>query len=340
MSFLENIIFLIGKINLDSNTFDEELTQKMKLMNVVVLLTAPVILIAIFYLYFFIGNIEKALAISAFLFTFVLYLFLKGNIKKYLHYFNIGFFLSFAILVANIIAKQKLEVVGIEEYILPKITLIIAFIAVAIFIPISNKKVFYPALFFNILIYFSFEYLLNYFGVDYFTKGNISEISSYSYSNIVFMFNLNYIIIIILFFMHQILAHRTSNRLKYELRKFRNTIDKYKDENNSYIQKIKSFTNELDSNSHKLKWLNVLINKSIFYYVLKFDSKNTNYLIENSSGNIDEDLDIFTFELFKLIDKNQTITNLKINDKYIIDYIPNEKEGKLDKAYIFINNIS
>lgn len=102
MNFLENIIFLIGKINLDSSTFDEELTQKMKLMNMVVLLASPVILVAIFYLYFFLGNAEKAIAISAFLFTFMLYIFIKGSIKKYLYYFNIGFFLSFAIAVSNI----------------------------------------------------------------------------------------------------------------------------------------------------------------------------------------------------------------------------------------------
>lgn len=341
MNFFENILFLIGKINLDSTSFDEELTQKMKLMNVVVILASPIILIAIFYLYFFLGNSEKAFAISAFLFTFILYIFLTGKIKKYIYYFNIGFFLSFAIAISNIISKQNLGIVGIEEYILPKITLIISFLGVAIFIPLSNKKIFYPALFFNVLVYFSFEYKLEYFGVDFYTKGDITDVTADSYSKIVFMFNLNYIIIIILFFMHQILSYRTSNRLKFELRNFRNKIDIYKNENNSYIQKIKSFTDELDSNNYnKLIWLDVLTNKSLFYFVLKFDSNNSNYLIENSGGKISEDLDIFTFDLLNFItDRNITLLNKNFKN-YSIDYIPIENNGKLDKSYIFVNLIS
>lgn len=194
---------------------------------------------------------------------------------------------------------------------------------------------------FNILIYFCFEYKLKYFGVDFYTKGDISDITADSYSKIVFMFNLNYIIIIILFFMHQILSYRTNNRLKFELRKFRNQLDSIKDENSNHIKKIKSFTEELDNNnSNKLKWLDVLINKSLFYFEIKFDINNSNYLIENSGGKVTEDLDMFTSELLIYItDKNITFLNENFKN-YNIDYIPIEKDGKIDKAYVFANKIN
>lgn len=364
MNTFEKLINIIGTLNLDQNYFDEELTQKMKLKNLIVLLISPLILIAIIYLYYFVGNIEKTLAMLIFLFFFLSYIFLKGENKKYIYFINMGFLLSALIIINNIISKQGEINIQIQDYILPKITLMISFIASILFIPMSYRKIFSLSILYNISAFLGFEFIMKFFNIDFYSIGSDVDIIANNYRDIIFIFNINFIALVILIAVYNYASTRTNNKLKFQLRTFRSSSDKLKDDINTLTNKNKTLTNDLDHLQNKrfnyfIDWKKY--NKSKSHFHIKYDftsgilindsieSKEKNalnyYSIDNENSNLDDNLLKYKVAiLLDYINKSNEKNNFFISESidendlnlYYFDYVPYISNSELQFLYVFL----
>jgi hypothetical protein len=246
MKSIESIANLFGKLNIEDNELDDELTKKMRIMNIIVILISPLTLLAIIFLYFYLNNYIRTILISIYLLSMLTFLFSKGRNKRIIFYINKGFLLSTLILLSNITSDYQINQPSIEEFLIPKFALIIPCIAVILLVPRSKKFFFYFSLIYNFSVFLLFENILQIFNLDFYNNVIFSEVYANSYSNIVLMTNLLFVIIMLLLFIYEYTLNFENKNLNNELTQTKSILEKYKEENSLLNDKIIEIKQYLD----------------------------------------------------------------------------------------------
>lgn len=365
MSIFQKIIESIKTFNTDSPFFTSELKSKVGILNLVILSTLPIIFTAIIYLYFIVGSLAKSIAISIYFISLVIYLFLKDKPKLNLYIINVGFFLPTIILISNLFSLSNNFDIELSHYVIAKTTLVTSFILATIFIPTYNKRIQNFAIFYNLFILLFFELILSLFNVDFSSIGKFRELLIGPYNIIIYIFNVNILVIAILLFIYNKI-----NQIKINL--FEDKNNKLQTNINTLTDRIKTLSIDKDNTLNELdyllnnrfnfviNWKELFLDKTFAYFELEFESQH----IELDNANLITNEVINTFKIIEFKEDNDikfkhylprilrilipkyfseknNLIDLEIDELYVnkfkYSFIPKKEGNKIISFFILIH---